>query len=118
MAIERLPVCPSCNTNQDVREHGNMFCCDECSITFNETEASLEKVSTQEHYTQFKIQVIEFCQVNKLSWCASNVVKYVCREEKKNGLEDLYKAMDYLRCLIHYKETGKFVPPNELNKEK
>lgn len=76
---------------------------------------SIEKeVSTQEHYTQHPLQVIEFCQVNGLSWCAANVVKYVCRENKKGGVIDLHKAMVYLKCLIKYKETGKFVTPDNL----
>lgn len=72
------------------------------------------QVAHQEHYTQFPIQVMEFCHVNSLSWCAANVVKYVCREGKKDGVKDLYKAMDYLKCLIHFKETGVFLPPNKL----
>lgn len=75
---------------------------------------TIEEVSNQEHYTQFKIQVIEFCQVNKLSWCASNVVKYVSRENKKSGLEDLNKALTYLTCLIQYRESGVFHTPDEI----
>lgn len=76
---------------------------------------STEEVSNQAHYTQFPIQVIEFCQVNNLSWCASNVVKYVCRENKKNGVEDLNKALTYLACLVVYKESGVFHTPEELS---
>ena len=80
------------------------------------TDITLASVANQEHYTQFPIQVMTFCHVNGLSWCAANVVKYVCREAKKDGVKDLYKAMDYLRCLIHYRETGEFLPPSELEK--
>lgn len=75
-------------------------------------------VSNQKHYTQHKVQVIEFCHVNNLSWCAANVVKYVCRENLKGGLEDLYKAMTYLECLIEYKETGIFLTPDKINERK
>lgn len=71
-------------------------------------------VSTQEHYTQHEIQVIEFCQRNRLGWCAANVIKYVCRENKKDGIKDLYKAMDYLKVLIYWKETGEFLTPDKL----
>lgn len=71
-------------------------------------------MAVQEHYTQHQIQVIEFCERNKLGWCASNVIKYVCRENRKNGLEDLIKARVYLDTLIQYKQTGKFLTPDKL----
>lgn len=72
------------------------------------------------HYEQHTIQVMEFCQRNNLGWCCSNVIKYVCRENKKNGLEDLKKAMEYLKCLIYFKETGekKFLTPDKIKKLK
>lgn len=78
---------------------------------------TLNEVANQEHYTQFKVQPMEYCQVNGLGWCASNVVKYVSRENKKDGLKDLYKAMDYLRCLIHYKKTGTFLTPDKMGNQ-
>lgn len=71
-------------------------------------------VANQKHYTQHKIQVIEFCESNKLGWCASNIIKYVCRENAKNGLEDLNKALTYLATLIVYKESGVFHTPDEI----
>lgn len=77
-----------------------------------------ENVLSPSHYEQHKIQVMEFCQVNNLGWCASNVIKYVCRENKKNGLEDLKKARQYLDCLINYKETGVFLTPDKLGEKK
>lgn len=76
------------------------------------TKELSKRVSTQRHYTQHKIQPIEFCEVNGLGWCAANVIKYVCRENMKNGLEDLYKARVYLNTLIQYRETGKFLTPD------
>lgn len=72
-------------------------------------------VTKQQHYTQHEIQVIEFCERNKLGWCASNIVKYVCRENKKNGIEDLEKALTYLKCLIQFKKTGIFITPDKLD---
>lgn len=71
-------------------------------------------IKSPKHYEQHKIQVMEFCQVNNLSWCASNVIKYICRENMKSGLEDLIKAKSYLDCLIYYKESGKFLTPDKL----
>ena len=63
-------------------------------------------VKNQPHYSQFKIPIMLFCQANNLSWCASNAIKYVCRENAKNGIEDLQKAKHYIDCLIEYKQTG------------
>lgn len=37
-------------------------------------------------------------------FCAGNVIKYVGRYDKKNGLDDLYKARWYLERLIEEKE--------------
>jgi hypothetical protein len=36
----------------------------------------------------------------------ANVLKYICRWKKKNGLQDLNKAMWYLKHLINYVENG------------
>lgn len=38
--------------------------------------------------------------------CAGNVIKYVSRFKKKNGLEDLKKAEWYLRRLIETEEKN------------
>ena len=37
-------------------------------------------------------------------WCEGNVLKYVLRWRKKNGVEDLKKAKVYLEWLIEGKE--------------
>lgn len=71
-------------------------------------------VAKQTHYTKDKIQVIEFCEVNQVKWCAANVIKYIMRYEAKNGLEDLLKAETYLKTLIQYKKTGIFITPDKL----
>lgn len=52
------------------------------------------------HYQDFVIQPIEFIMKNNLSFPVGNVIKYVCRFDKKNGLEDLNKAKHYLEILI------------------
>jgi hypothetical protein len=53
-----------------------------------------------DHYKNFKIQPVEFCQKNRIPYCESNVIKYVCRHEFKNGKEDLEKARHYIDLLI------------------
>lgn len=41
--------------------------------------------------------------------CTSNVLKYICRWKKKNGLEDLRKAEWYLARLIEKLESNELV---------
>ena len=53
-----------------------------------------------DHYAVMKIQPIEFIMANQLGFCEGNVIKYLCRYKRKNGLEDLKKARQYLDFLI------------------
>ena len=53
-----------------------------------------------DHYAVMKIQPIEFILANELGFCEGNVIKYLCRYKRKNGLEDLKKAKQYLDFLI------------------
>ena len=55
---------------------------------------------TPHHYTRFTIQPITFISENHLDFLTGNVIKYVCRHDAKNGLEDLMKARRYLDELI------------------
>jgi len=52
------------------------------------------------HYSRFVIEPVTFCAANNLSFNISNIVKYVCRAEHKNGLEDLLKARRYVEMEI------------------
>lgn len=58
------------------------------------------------HYKQFKIQPIVFCQANKIPYCESNVIKYVCRWRDKGGIEDLKKAIHNIQMVIQIEELG------------
>ena len=55
------------------------------------------------HYKDFKIQPIEFITKNKLSFIQGNIIKYVCRFDKKNGIEDIDKAIHYCELLKEIK---------------
>lgn len=59
------------------------------------------------HYTDMKISPLEFIKANQevLTWCTSNVIKYVGRHQRKNGLEDLKKAQWYLNHEIERLEN-------------
>lgn len=55
------------------------------------------------HY-ESNTDVIQFCLENDIGFCEGNVIKYVRRWKEKNGLEDLYKAQEYLTRLLDYEE--------------
>ena len=64
------------------------------------TESALNRQVGGEHYkNDFKIQPIEFITANKLSFIQGNVIKYICRYDKKNGKEDIDKAIHYCELL-------------------
>ncbi len=59
------------------------------------------------HYTQGKIEVIDFIEDQKLDFRAANVVKYTCRARYKGKeLEDYKKARFYLDRLIQEMEQN------------
>ena len=53
-----------------------------------------------DHYGDSEIDVISFCQANKLDFMQGNVIKYITRYRKKNGLEDLRKAVEYINRIL------------------
>jgi hypothetical protein len=52
-----------------------------------------------DHY-KLPIQPIDFITKNKLGFIEGNIIKYIVRHDKKNGIEDLNKAMHYLQMLM------------------
>lgn len=64
------------------------------------------------HYSRFPIQPIEFIRKNRLDFLQANIIKYVCRHDAKNGLEDLMKARQYLDWLIE-DNSPKAKPPRK-----
>ena len=58
-----------------------------------------DNVNNPSHYTDGKIEVIDFIEDKKLNYHRGNVVKYISRAGKKDPskeLEDLKKAQWYL----------------------
>ena len=56
------------------------------------------------HY-EGSIEPIDLIESQGLDFNEGNVIKYVSRHKKKNGLEDLLKARFYLeRLIINYKD--------------
>lgn len=59
-----------------------------------------DKVYRPLHYTRFEIEPIYFIMKNNLPFAVGNVIKYVCRYDAKEGVDDLRKAQRYLEMLI------------------
>jgi hypothetical protein len=58
------------------------------------------------HYKNYKIQPYEFISKNNLSFFQGNVIKYVCRYKKKNGIQDLEKIIHYCELeILKMKDT-------------
>lgn len=52
------------------------------------------------HYSQYKMEPIEFIMTNNLPAWMANVIKYVTRADAKDGVKDLYKAVSYIQMRI------------------
>lgn len=53
-----------------------------------------------EHYANATIQCWDYITSNDLGFLEGNIIKYVTRHKKKNGIQDLQKAQHYLQKLI------------------
>jgi len=80
----------------------------ELPITMEEDEAfnALDKQVAGNHYKDLPIQPVEYIHANAMGYLEGNVVKYVSRWRKKNGIADLEKAKHYIELLIEL-ETRK-----------
>lgn len=74
---------------------------------FKELEEKLNNPIEPSHYTELKISPLDYITANEgeFSWCIANVIKYVSRYKRKNGLEDLKKAQWYLNEQIRIMES-------------
>lgn len=52
------------------------------------------------HYKDLPIQPVEYIHANAIGYFEGNVIKYVSRWRKKNGIADLEKAKHYIDLLI------------------
>jgi len=65
----------------------------------NLSKSALDRQVQGNHYKNFKIQPIEFITANKLSFIQGNIIKYICRYDKKNGKKDIDKVIHYCELL-------------------
>lgn len=69
-----------------------------------------DNVNHPSHYTDGKIEVIDFIEDKKLNYHRGNAVKYICRAGKKDPakeIEDLEKAVWYINREIQWLEAQK-----------
>lgn len=64
------------------------------------TQNALDKQVDGGHYKDMPIQPVEYIYANALGYFEGNVIKYVSRWRKKNGIADLEKAKHYIELLI------------------
>ena len=62
--------------------------------------SSLDRQVQGGHYKDMAIQPVEFIHANGIGYFEGNVIKYVTRWRKKNGVADLEKAKHYIELLI------------------
>ena len=76
-----------------------------------------DNVNHPAHYNTGKIEVIEFLEDQNLDFHCANAVKYISRAGKKDPskhVEDLEKAIWYLRRRIALLTPGPTPRPNEM----
>lgn len=62
-----------------------------------------------EHYQSASMELIDVIDAFGLTFYEAQVVKYVVRARKKNGLEDLRKAQWYLNRLVDLQTHAKLI---------
>lgn len=73
---------------------------DEDMVRLKKVDEFFESMkATATHYQTGGVEPWDLIHDAQLNFDEGNVVKYVCRHRKKDGLEDLKKAMAYLKAL-------------------
>jgi hypothetical protein len=57
-------------------------------------------IDSPPHYTQGKIECIDYILDKQMNYLEGNIIKYVTRYKDKGGVQDLFKARWYLNKLI------------------
>ncbi len=66
----------------------------------HKSSSALDKQISGDHYKSCGIQPIEYIHANGLSYLEGNVIKYTTRHSKKNGRQDIEKAIHYLELIL------------------
>ena len=99
--------CSDCPLNSSVE------CCDFHNLTENDIEKAYkiafpEEINHPDRYKSGKFECIDvmldvFGKDTTMHFCILNAFKYLWRSEKKNGVEDIKKAIWYLNKFIELK---------------
>ena len=79
-----------------------------------------DPVNHPSHYTQGKIECIDFITDKKLNFCRGNAIKYIVRagiKDPNKEIEDLEKAIFYIKREIKELEKAKEEAEHEKFKE-
>ena len=74
-----------------------------------ETVKEDDPVNHPKHYTDGRIEVIEYIEDKNLGFCLGNAIKYISRagkKEKNKEIQDLRKAMWYIERRIYELENN------------
>jgi hypothetical protein len=98
--------CEKCTKPTDCEgSPGDVVICPACEVSSRlermKKPGSVVNVSRPSHY-DFKMDIIDYCQTNKLDFMVGNVIKYVMRHKQKNGIDDLRKALTYLKRIAKF----------------
>jgi hypothetical protein len=90
-----MSICMTCGKDAPHHQLG----CPEATPTGVRKNPLSEQVAGS-HYKDMVIQPVEYIHANSIGYLEGNVIKYVSRWRKKNGVVDLQKARHYLDLLI------------------
>ncbi|HFQ8088817.1 TPA: DUF3310 domain-containing protein [Pseudomonas aeruginosa] len=87
---------PRCSHGKTILER-----CRDCDrIALVKTDSAFSIQEGGAHYKDQPIQPVQYIHANGIGYLEGNVIKYVSRWRKKNGIEDLKKAKHYIELLI------------------
>lgn len=108
-----VPACAKCKLSalsMEWHPADDRQCCPQCGTRLWWKEPGAEKVVPMagafgsqvggDHYRELAIQPAEYAQRNGLGFMEGCVVKYVTRHRRKNGAEDIRKAIHFLHLLL------------------
>jgi hypothetical protein len=90
----------TCQRRTHERDRGGFKCDTGIMQRRHRHTAMIDYVNHPPHYADGKIEVIDFIDDKKLSYCLGNAVKYIARAGKKDPekiCEDLEKAVWYIK---------------------
>lgn len=96
--------CPTCNLFQPRIDNDVCEVCRNPVVNARPIEITTDNVNHPQHYTHPSgiecIQVVEH-----MSFCLGSAIKYIWRYDRKNGVEDLRKAVWYINREIQRLEA-------------